>query len=222
MQQGKSVNSSTKLSQLILILSVLLIWFSLIAQFCISIPASLNQGRSIAGTLVMILSFFTIQVNLLAGLAMGALLLKPSTLAFFTRGYVIAGIALYITIVCLVSNTVLLGLVHLTGLALVADKLMHLINPILFVAYWLFFIPKEKLKWTQTLNWLWYPFFYFLYTIIRGTVNHWYPYPFINADKLGYSQVIVNSLFILGAFLILGLLFVAISRSMTAKSNYSK
>lgn len=219
MQQGKSVNSSTKLSQLILILAVLLIWFSLITQFCISIPAYLNQGHTLPGAIVQILSFFTIQGNLLIGLELGILLLKPPTNSFFGRGYVTTGIALYITIVFLVYNIVLRPLAHLTGLFALTSELMHLINPVLFVAYWFFFIPKEKLKWTQTLNWLWYPFCYFLYTIIRGALTNLYPYPFINVDKLGYNQVIINSLFILGAFLILGLLFVAISRSMTAKKQ---
>lgn len=222
MQHGKPVNSSIKLSKLILILTVLLIWLSLITQFCISIPALLRQGRTLPGALVQIFSFFTIQTNLLAGIATGALLLKPSGGSFFARGYVTTGIALYITIVCLVYNTVLRGLVPLSGLSIITDELMHLVNPVLFVTYWLFFIPKEKFKWTQALNWLWYPFFYFLYTIFRGTVAHWYPYPFVNANELGYNQVIINSLFILCAFLILGLLFVAISRSMAAKEQLSK
>jgi hypothetical protein len=198
-----------------------IIWFGLILQFCISIPAYIHDGRSLPGTLVQLFSYFTIQVNILAGLSLLALLLKPQTRlhSFFSRGYVFTGVVLYIIIVGLVYNTILRGILHLTGLFRLADELLHLVNPILFVAYWLIFIPKQKLKWAQALNWLWYPFIYVIYVLIRGSLTQLYPYPFINAAKFGYSAIMINSLVLLVVFLLLGLLLIYITRKLSSKPN---
>ena len=208
-------------SSFTLVLAFILIWFTLVAQFCISIPAYMSGGRSFPGTLVQLFSYFTIQVNLLAGLGLGALLLKPSTAfsKYFSQGYVLTGVALYITIVGLVYNIILRSLWHPIGLLKITDELLHLINPILFVVYWLIFVPKERLKWTQSLNWLWFPFLYLVYILIRGAITQIYPYPFIDAGKLGYYSIVINSLLLLVVFLLLGLLLILLTRTLSPKSS---
>jgi hypothetical protein len=217
-------HSTSKLSYTVLILLMILIWFSLVLQFYISIPAYIHNGRSLPGTLVQLFSYFTIQTNLLAGLCLGALLLKPSTTLhrFFSRGYVFTGIVLYITIVGLVYNIILRSLWHPTGLFRVADELLHSVNPLLFVTYWLIFVPKERLKWAQALNWLWFPFLYLIYVLIRGAITHLYPYPFIDAGQLGYFSIIINALLLLVVFLLLGLLLILLTRSWIGRTHMNK
>ena len=192
----------------------LVVWFALILQFSISIPAYIQTGHSWAGAVIQILSFFTIQSNLLAGVCLWALLLPQSNTLynFFSRGYVIAGICLYIIIVGLVYNIILRSLWHPTGLFMLADELLHSVNPLLFVIYWLFFTQKTKLKWTQAVNWLLFPFIYLLYTLIRGAVTLFYPYPFVDVVKLGYGRVLINSVILLIVFLVLGLLLIFVTR----------
>jgi len=222
MQQTPAQNHNrNNISSFILVLALISVWFSLVVQFCISIPAYINDGRSLPGTLVQLFSYFTIQVNLLAGLGLGALLLKPSTAfnKYFSQGYVLTGIALYITIVGLVYNIILRSLWHPIGLFKLTDELMHLINPILFVVYWLIFVPKERLKWTQSLSWLWFPFLYLVYILIRGAITQIYPYPFIDAGKLGYYSIIIHSLLLLVVFLLLGLLLILLTRTLSPKSS---
>lgn len=222
MQQTPVQNHNRNItSSFTLVLAFILIWFTLVVQFCISIPAYMSDGRSLPGTLVQLFSYFTIQVNLMAGLGLGALLLKPSTAfsRYFSQGYVLTGIALYITIVCLVYNIILRSLWHPIGILKLTDELLHLINPILFVVYWLIFVPKEKLKWTQSLNWLWFPFLYLAYTLIRGAITQIYPYPFIDAGKLGYYSIVINSLLLLVVFLLLGLLLILLTRTLGPKSS---
>src|SRR5438045_2867783 len=41
----------------------------------------------------------------------------------------------------------------------------------------------------------------------------WYPYPFLHAGHFGYGKVAVNSLFVLAAFVVFGLVIVRINRS---------
>jgi hypothetical protein len=218
-QTSAKIHSTGKLSYTVLVLAVVLIWLSLVLQFCISVPKYMHSGYSSIGAVVQLLSYFTIQSNLLAGIGLSTLLFSKSTTSnpFFARGYVLTGIALYIIIVGLVYNIVLRSLWHPNGLFKLADELMHLVNPVVYVAYWLFFIPKEKLKWAQSLNWLWFPCLYLIYILIRGAISHLYPYPFINADTLGYERILINSLLLLVVFLILGLLLILIARSLSEK-----
>lgn len=50
------------------------------------------------------------------------------------------------------------------------------------------------------------------YTMAHGALTGWYPYPFLNADKLGYGQVGITLLVILAAALGTALLLRAIER----------
>jgi hypothetical protein len=196
-----------------LYVSTVIIWFSLILQITISISAYLKTGRSLAGTLVQLFSYFTILSNLLAVICLTALFKAYSRLGkYFFQPHVFSAIALYITIVGLVYNLVLRSLWHPEGLFKLADELLHSVNPVLFVVYWLVYVPKGSLKWSHALSWLWFPLSYSVYIFIRGSISHLYPYPFLNVDALGLSRVAINSLLMLIAFLLIGFLFVWINR----------
>jgi hypothetical protein len=214
MEQSISPYKPGKTTAVYIALAGLIVWFTLILQLSISIPAYMQTGHSWMGAVVQILSFFTIQSNLLAGVCLWALLLKPSNTLyrFFSRGYVVGGICLYIIVVGLVYNIILRSLWHPTGLFKLADELLHSVNPLLFVIYWLFFARRENLKWKQSINWLGFPFIYLIYTLIRGAITRFYPYPFVDVAKLGYGRVLINSLVLLIVFLVLGLLLIFVSR----------
>jgi hypothetical protein len=200
--------------------AAVIFWFAIILQFSISIPAYLQTGFSALGAVVQLLSFFTILSNILAAIVLVAVLLKPGPVFvnFFKRGAVITAVTLYITIVGLVYNLVLRNLQQLQGLFNVANELLHLVNPLLFIIFWLFFVPKQKLSRQQGLTWLWLPFVYLIYTLARGAVRHLYPYPFMNVDKLGYGHVLLNSFFVMIAFLVFGLLFFFINNRFSSEA----
>ncbi|QEC79108.1 Pr6Pr family membrane protein [Mucilaginibacter ginsenosidivorax] len=202
------------------ILLALIVWFSVVLQFFISTAAYMQQGRTFGGAIVQIISFFTVLSNILVGLCLvAAVLNKASALKnFFGSSSVNTAVALYITIVGLIFNTVLRSIVHLQGLFALTNELTHVFNPIAFVVFWLFFAPKTKLSWLQAAAWLWYPLLYLIYVLIRGAIYHFYPYPFVDADKLGYQQVAVNSFFVMVAFLLFGCLFLMLNNRLAAKS----
>ena len=97
---------SGKPSVLITFFLMVLVWFGLILQFCISMQAYLSDGLSLLNALVQFFSYFTIQVNILVGLCLIGLLLKPQTklYSFFSRGYVFTGVVFYIIIVGLITT----------------------------------------------------------------------------------------------------------------------
>jgi hypothetical protein len=50
------------------------------------------------------------------------------------------------------------------------------------------------------------------YSLLRGPLAHWYPYPFLNAPVLGYGRVGVNSGLVLLCFLGVGAALIALNR----------
>jgi hypothetical protein len=214
------VQKLNKLAFIYAILLALIVWFSVVLQFIISTAAYMQQGRTFSGAIVQIISFFTILSNILVGLCLVAVVLNKASAfkKFFNNNSVVTAVALYITIVGLIFNTVLRSIVNLEGLFALTNELTHVFNPVAFVIFWLFFITKTKLSWRQAAGWLWYPLLYLVYVLIRGAVFHFYPYPFVDADKLGYQQVAVNSFFVMVAFLLFGCLFLMLNNKLAART----
>jgi hypothetical protein len=53
-----------------------------------------------------------------------------------------------------------------------------------------------------------FPFFYAVYVMIRGAISGDYPYPIIDAGKLGYPVALLNTAIIFSLLVILDLSFV--------------
>jgi len=196
-------------------LVALITWFALILQCWLILQTTGKTGYSTLKTITNFFSYFTILSNILVAVCLSSAFLDPVSRlgSFFSKISVQSAIALYIFIVGLVYNLVLRGIVILTGIDRVADNLLHVVVPVLFVLYWLIFAPKKTLQWKNILPWLIFPGLYLVYSLIRGPVADWYPYPFLNINILGYSKVILNSAGVLVAFLAAGLLLIAYNRA---------
>jgi hypothetical protein len=195
-------------------LLAIMIWLALVIQFYISTEKYLSQGRTFGGSIVHLLSYFTIENNILVALAMTLLLLAPQSKwgKWFAKSTTLAAMCVYITIVLLVYQLVLRGQHVQLGWFRVCDEIFHSISPPMFILFWLLFIPKVKLPWAKAINWLLYPLIYCVYILVRGAISNYYPYSFIDGTKLTYGQITVNCFFLLLAFLSLGLLFIGIAR----------
>ena len=81
---------------------------------------------------------------------------------------------------------------------------LHYVMPVVMVADWFYQPPNIRLTFAQTWTWLIFPFLYLVYSLIRGSIMGFYPYPFFNPAKVGgYGGVTLYCLAILVAFLIL-------------------
>lgn len=187
-------------------------WLGVISQFYTSVPAYLQKGRTLGGTLVELFSFFTIQTNILVALCFTAAALGASQTSFFKRRGTLTSVAVNISIVALVFNLVLRATYHPAGLASLSNELVHVITPALFIIYWLAFVPKDGIDWKDGFAWLWYPAFYLVYVLIRGAICGIYPYFFLDADKYGYPKVVLNIGLLLTVFLIMDLLYIFIAK----------
>jgi len=186
-------------------------WFALIAQFYLIIE---NRVASLAETVARYFGFFTILTNILVAVCCTFLLFKPGSVAarFFSKATTQTAIAVYITVVGLIYNIVLRFLWKPEGLQMIVDELLHTVIPLLFIVQWYLYAPKQGLKWKDIFPWLIYPLLYLIYTLFRGSFSGFYPYPFINANELGYNKVWINCIGLLIFFLFLSSLFVAIAK----------
>lgn len=138
-------------------------------------------------------SYFTIQSNIIVAtvfLVSGCLLLlkqTPSLLFEYLRG----AAALYIIITGVIFSLLLAGL-DITLTAAPWDNIvLHYIIPIVAVLDWLIDPPQRKLLLRYAYSWLVYPVVYLIYSLIRGNITGWYPYPFLNPETSGYGGIII-------------------------------
>jgi hypothetical protein len=199
---------SARIPAFFLAIITLLGWFALIGQFYLILQ---NKQASTAETIVRYFSFFTILTNLLVAICVTVLLVAPSLKwgVFFSKATTLTAITVYITIVGLVYNAILRFLWQPKGLQYAVDELLHTVIPLLFIFLWRMWVPRSGLKYKNVWTWLIYPLIYVIYTVIRGAITGYYPYPFIDVTKLGYGIVLVNTVGLLAAFLGLSLLLVA-------------
>ncbi|MEO5893417.1 MAG: Pr6Pr family membrane protein [Ferruginibacter sp.] len=197
-----------------------LAWIAVFFQLYLII---VNRTASIPETITRFFSFFTILSNILVALCFTYRLLKPNAKwgRFFSRPTTQTAIALYIGVTGIIYNTILRALWKPEGLQFLVNELLHSVIPVLFILYWLFFVPKESLKWTSIFPWLIFPTVYCIYSIIRGAIAGVYPYPFLDAKELGYNKVILNICGVTVVFIVLSLLLVAIAK-LIARSPGSK
>ncbi len=170
---------------------------------------------SLATRLVRFFSYFTIQSNLFILGTSIALMVNPRRDGMFWRIIRLDAI-LGITITGIVYDTILAPLVHLEGWALAATIGFHYIAPWATVLAWLILGPRPRMGWrTFGLAFIW-PVLWLGYTFIHGAVTSWYPYPFLNVTKIGYSDSIRNSLLVLAIAVVLAVVYVVLDKKLPA------
>lgn len=192
----------------------LIAWFALALQLYLIIVTLETSGGSIAAGVVRYFSFFTVTTNLIIAVTTTIIVINRHTRAArsLSRPVVQTGIAAWIALVCITYEVILRSLWHPTGLQFLADVLLHDVVPILYVVYWAAFVHKGHLRSWHIFMWMIYPALYAIYALVRGEIVHEYPYPFLDAGKLGYFDVSMNAVYMMAAFLILASIFVAIDR----------
>ena len=181
---------------------------TLLAQFPLTFSLSMAAGRTALGSLVFFFSFFTILSNILAAIVFAAAL-SQNRLAFFRSPRVQSAAALYMLVVAAIYIDVLEALWAPTGLMRVLDTLLHYAMPALTLVFWLIFVRKGTLTYADIPKWLAFAFIYAVYVMIRGGFTGEYPYPIMDAGKLGLPQALLNTACIFILFSVLGLVLVA-------------
>ncbi|WP_330179376.1 Pr6Pr family membrane protein [Nocardia sp. NBC_01503] len=155
-------------------------------------------------------SYFTIQSNILGVLVLlvGGLRDPGSRGWQLFRG---AG-TLYLTITGIIY-AVLLADVDVQMDGLWTNAALHKVMPLVILLDWL--IIPAGIKVTPKLIgwWLIYPIAYGVYTLIRGPIVDWYPYPFIDPRTQGYLAMS-------GKLVVIVLFFVILAAAVAALNGF--
>lgn len=171
-----------------------------------AIITQLSFGRSNIGgfNISNFFSFFTIESNVLASIvflfsAYFTLSGKVSHHLDAWRG----ASTLYMVITGIVYALLLSGLEESLQTPIPwVNFVLHYAFPVVVLLDWFIDRPVFKITLKQGLVWLIFPVAYAIYSLVRGAMIGWYPYPFLNpVTEGGYAKVAIVSLLIaIGAY----------------------
>ncbi len=187
-------------------------WFALVLQLVLILTA--DSEISVGLRAFNFFSYFTILSNILVAVTLTFVALggRGAVGRFFSRPSVQTGVALYVGVTGIVYSLILRAIWAPEGWQKLADQLLHDAMPLIYVAFWLIFVRKGTLSFANVPWFVAFPVVYAAYTLIRGPMVDWYPYPFIDASVLSTSELIVNVIVLCVAFLVLGALLVLADR----------
>ena len=156
----------------------------------------LLRGTSTAGRIVRVLSFFTIESNLLCLVVSAQLAARPDRDGTLWRALRLAALC-GITVTGIVYSTVLAAIHQPNGAAeTFVNTVVHYVVPIMTVLGWVAFGPRPRVTPATIARALLFPALWFVYTLIRGAIWHWYPYPFLDVPTHGYVRVALNAVLV--------------------------
>lgn len=177
-----------------------------LAAVFVQLRDSLAHGRSALN----FLSFFTIQSNVLV-----AIVLIVSV--FSNRMGALRGAAtLYIATTGIVYGLLLSGLEESLQTTLPwVNIVLHYVTPIAVVLDWIADPAPLRGSYARiVVLWLIYPLAYCVYSLVRGGITGWYPYPFMHPAS-GIGTVVVSIAGIAIADALLAMLVVWYSRGLS-------
>ena len=202
------------------------VWFAVgaavvVVALAIQIPITAAHGGGFfttpAARVGNLFTFFTILSNLLVGVPNVVFAVRPragSTLLRVARFDAVVAI----TITGVVYHLLLARLYHLSGAEEVANQLFHTVSPLLTVAGWLLFGPRGLIDRPVVALAVLYPLAWLAFTLVRGAVIGWYPYPFVDVGALGYGRVALNCAGITLLFLALAAAYAGIDRALARRA----
>lgn len=129
-------------------------------------------------------SYFTILSNIAAGFLLVGLAVVSGTRRPRLREWVRGAMTVYMATTGLVF-ALLLDTGDL-GLTLPwVNTVIHRVIPVVLLVDWLAVRPRRRVGYGSALAWLGVPVLYLAYSLVRGAVVGWYPYPFLQPAEIG-------------------------------------
>jgi len=178
------------------------------------------------GSPIRVLTYFTIQSNILLALVTIATARRAWTARRPLSPLVTGAALLYITITGLVYHLILAHVSSpfamtggtLTGWQAATNQILHTVTPIAAVLDWLLLTAPGRLHLRMAATWLLYPLTYLAVYLARGELilpgtPGRYLYTFLDVEHHGYKNVLGNALLLGLAFYALSVLLVALDHA---------
>ncbi|PPF43792.1 hypothetical protein C5B85_11585 [Pseudoclavibacter sp. AY1F1] len=165
-------------------------------------------------------AYFTIETNMLVVLS---LLISAVATAANAQGARVnafrAAVAVYILIVGIGFALLLSGLTDVAFTAVPWNNtVLHYVMPVVMLIDLLVDRPTKRIRFATALIWLIFPAGYAAFSLVRGNLIGWYPYPFLNPTDQGYAPVALTIIGLVVLGVALTWLVTLLSRS-SAKSR---
>lgn len=147
-------------------------------------------------------SYFTVLSNVLAVISLGVgALADPSA-----RGWqVFRGATTVYMVITGIIYAVLLASVDVMLNDAWINALLHRILPLAILLDWLLAPPRMRLSDKASAAYLVLPVLYGVYSLVRGPIVDWYPYPFLDPRAQGYPQLALGLAVLLVAMALMSL-----------------
>lgn len=187
-----------------------LAWLTLGVQYGLFLKAP--TLAAVVDRSVEYVSYFTIVTNFLIALAFTLPAFAAGSKAgrWWTAASPRGATTVFAVVVMVIYHLLLRSLWHPQGLQLANDYMLHYVMPVAMLVDWLAFTPRGGLRWRDAMLWLGVPAAYGLWTLVHGAVSGFYPYPFMDVAKLGYSAVLLNMVGLVLGFYLPGVGLVAL------------
>jgi hypothetical protein len=161
--------------------------------------------------------YFTVLSNLLVAGTSWAVALSMSPLESRLRRVLYADALVGITVTGIVHWVLLRPLLSLEGADWWADKLLHVVVPVLAVVAWLVVGPRGRIR-MHEVGWAVIPpVLWLAYTLLRGAATGFFPYPFLDAGVHGYPAVLATCAGVAALFVALAWAAAQIDRRLSAR-----
>ncbi|EAP99821.1 Integral membrane protein [Janibacter sp. HTCC2649] len=174
--------------------TAVLTWAALLLQLVLVVRGGVVLDEvnppALGTRLIRFISYFTILTNLLVAITTTTLVLGQTAAPRWwkvLRLNAIVGIA----VTGLIHWFFLRPLLDLSGADYLADKLLHVVVPLVAVIGWAVFGPRDKVEASLLVPSLIYPIGWLVYTLVRGAIVDWYPYPFLDVGLHGYPRALL-------------------------------
>jgi len=154
-------------------------------------------------------AFFTIESNLFGALLWLWLAARWRAPRTRTDDLLRGAATLYLAVTFIVVVVLLKG-AELSLSDPTVDFVVHKLFPILAIVDWIVDPPRTDLRYRDVAIWLVFPLIWVVLTLVRGALDGWYPYPFLDPDNGGYRSVAYHVIAILAGFLVIAGAIVAL------------
>ena len=172
-------------------------WFALVFQLVLVLQGSAvlveDDPPGLVTRVGRYFAYFTIQSNILVAYTSTQLARHPALDRPGWRAVRDASL-IGITVTGLVHFFLLRPLLDLDGADWLADKLLHMVVPVLALAAWTWVGPRPRVAWRDAAYALLWPVVWLAFTLAMGQVSGWVPYPFLDAGTEGWASVVAVSI----------------------------
>ncbi len=131
------------------------------------------------------------------------------------------GVIMYLLVTAVGYQLLLSATHHPTGVAAVANVLLHYVVPVGMLLDWLFVDAKGAWRLRHVIAWSVYPVAYLVFSVVRGGITGWYPYPFVDVATLGLTKVLLNSALMSVGFVAVAIVLIVVDASMKRANRFA-